>query len=234
MLMHDVARETQPGAPIAVLSGPTFAHEVAAGMPTAVTLRGRGSVGRRGSGRAARSALVPALSFGRRRRRRDRRRGQERARHRLRRGRGAAARPECARGPDLARLRRNDAVRARQGRARRDARRPVGPRRSRPDLLVDQLAQFQPRQGARRGPRRRRSARRPPHRRGRRLTPRRCSGAPPRRSGSTCRSSPRSALCSAARRRWTRWSNGCSRGRSGSKGSEPQKSQARPLFSQSP
>jgi len=37
-LMHEVAREEHPGSPIAVLSGPTFAHEVAAGLPTAVTL----------------------------------------------------------------------------------------------------------------------------------------------------------------------------------------------------
>ena len=37
-LLHDVARNACPGAPIAVLSGPTFAHEVAAGLPTAVTL----------------------------------------------------------------------------------------------------------------------------------------------------------------------------------------------------
>jgi glycerol-3-phosphate dehydrogenase (NAD(P)+) len=37
-LLHDVAAEARPGAPIAVLSGPTFAHEVAAGLPTAVTL----------------------------------------------------------------------------------------------------------------------------------------------------------------------------------------------------
>ncbi len=37
-LMVDVARETCPSAPIAVLSGPTFAAEVARGMPTAVTL----------------------------------------------------------------------------------------------------------------------------------------------------------------------------------------------------
>jgi glycerol-3-phosphate dehydrogenase (NAD(P)+) len=37
-LMHDVAREEQPDCPIAVLSGPTFAHEVAAGLPAAVTL----------------------------------------------------------------------------------------------------------------------------------------------------------------------------------------------------
>lgn len=37
-LMADVAREALPQAEIAVLSGPTFAHEVAAGLPTAVTL----------------------------------------------------------------------------------------------------------------------------------------------------------------------------------------------------
>jgi glycerol-3-phosphate dehydrogenase (NAD(P)+) len=38
LLVGEVAREVHPGAPIAVLSGPTFAHEVAAGLPTAVTL----------------------------------------------------------------------------------------------------------------------------------------------------------------------------------------------------
>jgi glycerol-3-phosphate dehydrogenase (NAD(P)+) len=38
LLLHKVAKETCPGAPVAVLSGPTFAHEVAAGLPTAVTL----------------------------------------------------------------------------------------------------------------------------------------------------------------------------------------------------
>ena len=38
MLVGEVARAVQPNAPIAVLSGPTFAHEVAAGLPTAVTL----------------------------------------------------------------------------------------------------------------------------------------------------------------------------------------------------
>lgn len=37
-LLHQVAAEACPGASIAVLSGPTFAHEVAAGLPTAVTL----------------------------------------------------------------------------------------------------------------------------------------------------------------------------------------------------
>lgn len=38
MLLHEVAHDVCPDAPIAVLSGPTFAHEVAAGLPTAVTL----------------------------------------------------------------------------------------------------------------------------------------------------------------------------------------------------
>ena len=37
-MLHDVAHEVRPGSPIAVLSGPSFAHEVAAGLPTAVTL----------------------------------------------------------------------------------------------------------------------------------------------------------------------------------------------------
>ncbi len=37
-LMAEVAAEAAPGSRIAVLSGPTFAHEVAAGLPTAVTL----------------------------------------------------------------------------------------------------------------------------------------------------------------------------------------------------
>ncbi|MEO7277713.1 MAG: NAD(P)H-dependent glycerol-3-phosphate dehydrogenase [Sphingomicrobium sp.] len=37
-LLHDVAADTCPNAVIAVLSGPTFAHEVATGLPTAVTL----------------------------------------------------------------------------------------------------------------------------------------------------------------------------------------------------
>jgi glycerol-3-phosphate dehydrogenase (NAD(P)+) len=37
-LLHQVAKETCPNADVAVLSGPTFAHEVAQGLPTAVTL----------------------------------------------------------------------------------------------------------------------------------------------------------------------------------------------------
>lgn len=42
-LMNDVARAQVPGSEIAVLSGPTFAHEVASGLPTAVTLACEGA-----------------------------------------------------------------------------------------------------------------------------------------------------------------------------------------------
>ena len=38
LMLHEVAHDVCPTSPIAVLSGPTFAHEVAAGLPTAVTL----------------------------------------------------------------------------------------------------------------------------------------------------------------------------------------------------
>jgi glycerol-3-phosphate dehydrogenase (NAD(P)+) len=38
MLVSDVAAQVRPDNPLAVLSGPTFAHEVAAGKPTAITL----------------------------------------------------------------------------------------------------------------------------------------------------------------------------------------------------
>ena len=54
-LMADVARAALPRAEIAVLSGPTFAHEVAAGLPTAVTLAC-------GGGAAQWARLGPLLS----------------------------------------------------------------------------------------------------------------------------------------------------------------------------
>lgn len=38
MLVSEIAGEARPSNPVAVLSGPTFAHEVAAGKPTAITL----------------------------------------------------------------------------------------------------------------------------------------------------------------------------------------------------
>ena len=42
-LLHEVAREVCPRAQVVVLSGPTFAHEVARGLPTAVTLAAEGT-----------------------------------------------------------------------------------------------------------------------------------------------------------------------------------------------
>jgi glycerol-3-phosphate dehydrogenase (NAD(P)+) len=54
-LMNEVAREAAPTSDIAVLSGPTFAHEVAAGLPTAVTLAC-------GGGQAQWERLAPAIA----------------------------------------------------------------------------------------------------------------------------------------------------------------------------
>jgi len=57
-LVGEVARAAAPDAPIAVLSGPTFAHEVARGLPTAVTLACEDAVLR-----AALSARLAAPHF---------------------------------------------------------------------------------------------------------------------------------------------------------------------------
>ncbi|TMJ20371.1 MAG: NAD(P)-dependent glycerol-3-phosphate dehydrogenase [Alphaproteobacteria bacterium] len=63
LLMHEVASEAQPRSPIAVLSGPTFAHEVAAGLPTAVTLAAEDeALGEELIARIARPAFRPYLS----------------------------------------------------------------------------------------------------------------------------------------------------------------------------
>lgn len=63
-LMADVAAEIAPSARLAVLSGPTFAHEVAAGLPTAVTLACSGGEVQwaRLSAALARPALRPYYS----------------------------------------------------------------------------------------------------------------------------------------------------------------------------
>jgi glycerol-3-phosphate dehydrogenase (NAD(P)+) len=63
-LMADVARDAVPDTGLAVLAGPTFAHEVAAGLPTAVTLACSGGEAqwRRLSPAIARPALRPYYS----------------------------------------------------------------------------------------------------------------------------------------------------------------------------
>ena len=63
LLMHEVAAQVQPGSPLAVLSGPTFAHEVAAGLPTAVTLAAEDrDIGEKVIARIARPAFRPYYS----------------------------------------------------------------------------------------------------------------------------------------------------------------------------
>ncbi len=63
LLVGEVAAQVHPGAAIAVLSGPTFAHEVAAGLPTAVTLAcADAALGARLADRLAGPALRPYLS----------------------------------------------------------------------------------------------------------------------------------------------------------------------------
>ena len=63
LLMSEVAAEVLPGWPLAVLSGPTFAHEVAAGLPTAITLAcADEALGRALVARLARPAFRPYWS----------------------------------------------------------------------------------------------------------------------------------------------------------------------------
>jgi glycerol-3-phosphate dehydrogenase (NAD(P)+) len=63
LLMSQVAQEAKPDARIAVISGPTFAHEVAAGLPTAVTLACEDAdLAARLAARIARPAFRPYLS----------------------------------------------------------------------------------------------------------------------------------------------------------------------------
>ncbi len=62
-LMSEVARDVRPDAPVAVLSGPTFAHEVARGLPTAVTLAAQdGALAERLAARIAGPGLRPYVS----------------------------------------------------------------------------------------------------------------------------------------------------------------------------
>ncbi len=63
LLMSEVAQQARPGSPIAVLSGPTFAHEVARGLPTAITLACEDrDLGQRLAARIARASFRPYLS----------------------------------------------------------------------------------------------------------------------------------------------------------------------------
>ena len=63
LLMSEVAEQAQAASPIAVLSGPTFAHEVAKGLPTAITLAcADAELAARIAARIARPAFRPYIS----------------------------------------------------------------------------------------------------------------------------------------------------------------------------
>ena len=101
-----------PGRAVAVLSGPTFAREVGAGLPTAMTIASPDADLRRDA--RARSVLddFSRLHLHRHHRRRGRRRGQERARDRRRPVRRPGLRRQHAHRADHARPGRDDAPRA--------------------------------------------------------------------------------------------------------------------------
>jgi glycerol-3-phosphate dehydrogenase (NAD(P)+) len=61
LLLEAVAARELPGSPLGVLSGPTFAHEVAAGHPTAVTVASR-DVGAKGEASLAARVAVTLAS----------------------------------------------------------------------------------------------------------------------------------------------------------------------------
>ena len=192
---RDRRRASSPAAPLAALTGPGFAGEIARGLPTALTLAcADPALGR---------ALQAGLATPRLRlyltddvdRRRARRGAQERHRHRLRHGRGRPPRRLGPRRADDPRLRRDDPPRRRHGRAARDPRRALGPRRPVADLQLDPVAQLRRRPRARR---RRGAARRAPSRG---LRPRAPPASLAPATGSSCRSPPPSPTCSRAARR---------------------------------
>ena len=133
--MSDVIAECAPKAVPAILSGPSFAADVARGLPTAVTLAARDEDVAAALAQRARLGDVPALPFDRPARRRDRRRGQERAGDRRRHRRRPRARRQRHRRADHARICRAGPLRPRLRRAAGDADRALGPRRPGADLL---------------------------------------------------------------------------------------------------
>ena len=193
----DRANARRPRLP-AILSGPSFAADVARGLPTAVTLaahatrRWRSGWRRRSAPRAFRPYHID-----RRARRRDRRRGQERAGDRRRHRRRPRAWRQRRGGADHARLCRAVAVRPRAYGARPETLTGLS---GLGDLVLTcstpQSRNFSLRHRARQG---RASAGGEPRQAGRRRLHR--AGAASRwraRATSTCRSRRRSPRCSTA------------------------------------
>ena len=127
-LMSQVVAEVLPAAEIAVLSGPSFASEIAKGLPAAVTLATPDEAQGEDARACAEPPSVPLLLERRRDRGRDRRRGEERLCHRCRHRRRQEIRRERARRVRHPRLRRDGALRGR--RSARGAKRWLGYRGS--------------------------------------------------------------------------------------------------------
>jgi glycerol-3-phosphate dehydrogenase (NAD(P)+) len=72
LFLSDVARDLRPAAPVAILSGPSFAADVARGLPTAVTLAAHDARPRERLARVAVGPDLQGLSRHRRQGRRDR------------------------------------------------------------------------------------------------------------------------------------------------------------------
>ncbi len=141
-MMSQIGLEVLPASPFAVMSGPSFAVEVARGLPTAVTIASADA--------ALAESFMAALGGSRFRPylsadpigARDRRRGQECAGDRLRHRRRARSRRQRPGGADHPRAGRNGAARARFGRRSRNLSRALRPRRSGPDLQRRAVAQL--------------------------------------------------------------------------------------------
>ena len=125
----------------AILSGPSFARDVAKGLPTAVTIARDRRCGGALAGQPEFAGL-PALCQRRHHRRGVGRRRQECLCHRLRRGRRPGPGRECARRPAGAQLRRTGAAGRSAGRQARNPDGPFGPGRSGADRHQQELAQF--------------------------------------------------------------------------------------------
>ncbi len=210
LLLTDVAAETLPEAPVAVLSGPSFAGEVAAGLPTAVVIASPDAALNEALMAGAVARRLPPLWQPGSGRGRAGGRGQERARHRLRHRDGARPGGECARRFGDARPRRAGAAEPGPGRPDRDHAGPCRRRRRGADLQLDEIAQRLARLRAGARARARGDPGGAAQHRGRRAHRRRAGGARRRGCRSTCRSPAPSPPSSPAAPRSTRRSAPCS------------------------
>jgi glycerol-3-phosphate dehydrogenase (NAD(P)+) len=165
LLMSEVAAQARPGAPIAVLSGPTFAQEVAEGLPTAITLAcADEALGAEIADRLARPGFRPYLSTDVI--------GAEiggAVKNVLAIACGVVEGAGLGQNARAALISRGFAEMTRFGlarRAARDAGRAFGAWRSGAHLFLDELTQFLTGQRAGRGAHPHRAARRPAHRGG--------------------------------------------------------------------